>query len=140
MAARGVDEVAAEKVLGWLEACASYTFPESHAISFALLAYASAWLRLYYPAEYLCAILNAQPMGFYPVSTLIHDARLHGVEVRPVDLAESKWDCTLEEKGTGDRGQVTGDDPGEATPCPCPLSPVPWQFAWACATSGAWAR
>jgi error-prone DNA polymerase len=98
MAARGVDEAAAEKVLGWLEACASYTFPESHAISFALLAYASAWLRLYYPAEYLCAILNAQPMGFYPVSTLIHDARLHGVEVRPVDLAESAWDCTLEKK------------------------------------------
>jgi error-prone DNA polymerase len=98
MAARGVDEAAAEKVLGWLEACASYTFPESHAISFALLAYASAWLRLYYPAEYLCAILNAQPMGFYPVSTLIHDARLHGVEVRPVDLAVSAWDCTLEKK------------------------------------------
>ncbi|HEU0302292.1 MAG TPA: error-prone DNA polymerase [Longimicrobium sp.] len=98
MHARGVDEAAAEKVLGWLEACASYTFPESHAISFALLAYASAWLRHYYPAEYLCAILNAQPMGFYPVSTLIHDARLHGVEVRPVDLAASAWDCTLEEK------------------------------------------
>jgi error-prone DNA polymerase len=98
MHARGVDEEAAEKVLGWLEACASYTFPESHAISFALLAYASAWLRHYYPAEYLCAILNAQPMGFYPVSTLIHDARLHGVEVRPVDLAHSAWDCTLEEK------------------------------------------
>jgi error-prone DNA polymerase len=98
MHARGVDEAAAEKVLGWLEACASYTFPESHAISFALLAYASAWLRLYYPAEYLCAILNAQPMGFYPVSTLIHDARLHGVEVRPIDLAHSAWDCTLEER------------------------------------------
>jgi error-prone DNA polymerase len=98
MHARGVDEVAAEKVLGWLEACASYTFPESHAISFALLAYASAWLRLYYPAEYLCAILNAQPMGFYPVSTLIHDARQHGVEVLPIDLAHSDWDCTLEQK------------------------------------------
>jgi len=97
MKARGVDEAAAEKVLGWLEACASYTFPESHAISFALLAYASAWLRLYYPAEYLCAILNAQPMGFYPVSTLIHDARQHGVEVLPIDLARSGWDCTLEE-------------------------------------------
>jgi error-prone DNA polymerase len=83
-------------VLGWLEACASYTFPESHAISFALLAYASAWLRLYYPAEYLCAILNAQPMGFYPVSTLIHDARQHGVVVLPIDLAVSGWDCGLE--------------------------------------------
>jgi error-prone DNA polymerase len=96
MQARGVEGEQAERVLGWLEACASYTFPESHAISFALLAYASAWLRLYHPAEYLASILNAQPMGFYPVSTLVHDARAHGVEVRPVDLAHSAWDCTLE--------------------------------------------
>ncbi|MDB4947721.1 MAG: dnaE [Gemmatimonadetes bacterium] len=96
MARRGVQGEAAEKVLGWLEACASYTFPESHAISFALLAYASAWLRLYHPAEYLCASLNAQPMGFYPVSTLVHDAKAHGVAVRPIDLAKSAWDCTLE--------------------------------------------
>jgi len=96
MAERGVSSEAAEKVLGWLEACASYTFPESHAISFALLAYASAWLRLYYPAEYLCAILNAQPMGFYPVSTLIHDAKAHGVFVLPIDLAVSGWDCAME--------------------------------------------
>ncbi|HEV2130670.1 MAG TPA: error-prone DNA polymerase, partial [Longimicrobiaceae bacterium] len=96
MRERGVDPDSAERVLKWLEACASYTFPESHAISFALLAYASAWLRLYFPAEYLCAILNAQPMGFYPVSTLIHDAKAHGVEVRPVDLACSAWKCTLE--------------------------------------------
>jgi error-prone DNA polymerase len=96
MAERGVSSEAADKVLGWLEACASYTFPESHAISFALLAYASAWLRLYYPAEYLCAILNAQPMGFYPVSTLIHDAREHGVAVLPADLAVSGWDCAME--------------------------------------------
>ena len=144
MAERGVEGEAAEKVLGWLEACASYTFPESHAISFALLAYASAWLRLYYPAEYLCAILNAQPMGFYPVSTLIHDAKAHGVEVRPADLAVSAWDCTLEGKGTGDRGQGTAEEPrgikdgGDAVrggnaaeagrrtdAAGCPLSPVP---------------
>jgi error-prone DNA polymerase len=108
---RGVDPESAERVLGWLEACASYTFPESHAISFALLAYASAWLRLHHPAEYLCSILNAQPMGFYPVATLIHDARAHGVEVRPIDLAHSAWDCTLE--GTGDGGQGSGNrNPG----------------------------
>ncbi|HET7229961.1 MAG TPA: error-prone DNA polymerase [Longimicrobium sp.] len=108
MAERGVSTDAAEKVLGWLEACASYTFPESHAISFALLAYASAWLRLYYPAEYLCAILNAQPMGFYPVSTLIHDAKAHGVVVLPIDLAVSGWDCAMEElQGTGNREQGT---------------------------------
>jgi error-prone DNA polymerase len=119
MKARGVDEHAADKVLGWLEACASYTFPESHAISFALLAYASAWLRLYYPAEYLCAILNAQPMGFYPVSTLIHDARQHGVEVRPIDLAHSTWDCTLEPKcqGPGDKCQEE-PSPGTRNPAP----------------------
>jgi error-prone DNA polymerase len=96
MRGRGVDPESAERVLGWLEACASYTFPESHAISFALLAYASAWLRLRFPAEYLCSILNAQPMGFYPVATLIHDARAHGVEVRPIDLAHSGWNCSLE--------------------------------------------
>ncbi|MBA4156668.1 MAG: error-prone DNA polymerase [Gemmatimonadetes bacterium] len=96
MRAQGMDPDSAERVLGWLEACASYTFPESHAISFALLAYASAWLRHYHPAEYLCSILNAQPMGFYPVATLIHDAKEHGVEVRPVDLARSGWDCSLE--------------------------------------------
>jgi len=101
MIARGVETEAAEKVLGWLEACASYTFPESHAISFALLAYASAWLRHYYPAEYLVSILNAQPMGFYPVSTLIHDAKAHGVEVRPIDLSVSGWDCSLESKTEG---------------------------------------
>jgi error-prone DNA polymerase len=106
MAARGVEGEAAEKVLGWLEACASYTFPESHAISFALLAYASAWLRLRYPAEYLAAILNAQPMGFYPVSTLIHDARAHGVEVRPADLGRSAWDCTLETREDSDEPAV----------------------------------
>jgi error-prone DNA polymerase len=109
MRRRGVDPASAERVLAWLEACASYTFPESHAISFALLAYASAYLRLHYPAEYLCAILNAQPMGFYPVATLIHDARDHGVEVRPIDLSRSAWDCTLEPRekhdGVGDRGE-----------------------------------
>ena len=117
MAERGVEGEAAEKVLGWLEACASYTFPESHAISFALLAYASAWLRLYYPAEYLCAILNAQPMGFYPVSTLIHDAKAHGVEVRPIDLAVSGWDCTLEQKcGSAEVRKCVGSERDEASP------------------------
>ncbi|HYH78403.1 MAG TPA: error-prone DNA polymerase [Longimicrobium sp.] len=109
MAERGVSSEAADKVLGWLEACASYTFPESHAISFALLAYASAWLRLYYPAEYLCAILNAQPMGFYPVSTLIHDARAHGVVVLPADLAVSGWDCAMEPQGTVPGAQCPGE-------------------------------
>ena len=127
MAARGVEPASAERVLGWLEACASYTFPESHAISFALLAYASAWLRRYYPAEYLCAILNAQPMGFYPVSTLIHDARQHGVEVRPIDLARSAWACTMEEgqcESAGVRECESAGDGGSGASAGAPLSPI----------------
>jgi error-prone DNA polymerase len=127
MRRQGVDPESAERVLGWLEACASYTFPESHAISFALLAYASAWLRLYYPAEYLCSILNAQPMGFYPVATLIHDARAHGVEVRPVDLACSRWECTLEEtarrKETATRNEERGSPGDTRNGASAPLAP-----------------
>jgi error-prone DNA polymerase len=117
MRRRGVDPASADRVLGWLEACASYTFPESHAISFALLAYASAWLRRHFPAEYLVSILNAQPMGFYPVSTLIHDAKDHGVEVLPIDLSRSEWDCRLEESSVvgsslvGDQSAVVGRQP-----------------------------
>ncbi|MFT5433651.1 MAG: error-prone DNA polymerase, partial [Myxococcota bacterium] len=74
-----------------------YGFPESHAISFALLGYASIWLKTHYPAAYVCALLNSQPMGFYAPHTLIDDARRHGVEVRPIDVEHSHWDCTLEE-------------------------------------------
>ncbi len=96
MLARGVDEGIAFRILKQLEGFAHYGFPESHAASFALLAYASAWLRHYYAPEYLAAMLNAQPMGFYSPATLITDARRHGVEVRPVDLMASRWECTLE--------------------------------------------
>jgi error-prone DNA polymerase len=73
-----------------------YGFPESHAASFALLAYVSSWLKHYHPAPFLAALLNSQPMGFYSPSALVQDARRHGVEVRPVDVMESEWDCTLE--------------------------------------------
>jgi error-prone DNA polymerase len=74
-----------------------YGFPESHAASFALLVYASAWLKCHHPAAFLAALLNSQPMGFYGASQLVLDARRHGVEVRPADAALSQWDCTLEE-------------------------------------------
>ena len=74
-----------------------YGFPESHSASFALLVYASAWLKHYHPAAFLAALLNSQPMGFYGPSQLVQDARRHGVEVRPVDATVSRWDCTLEE-------------------------------------------
>ncbi len=70
--------------------------PESHAASFALLVYDSAWLKHYEPAAFTCALLNSQPMGFYAPAQLVRDARQHGVEVRPVCVAHSDWDCTLE--------------------------------------------
>jgi error-prone DNA polymerase len=78
-----------------------YGFPESHAASFALLVYASAWLKCHYPAVFACAILNSQPMGFYAPAQLIRDAKEHGVEVRPVDVSHSFWDHTLEPDGKG---------------------------------------
>jgi error-prone DNA polymerase len=74
-----------------------YGFPESHSASFALLVYASAWLKRHHPAAFLAALLNSQPMGFYSPSQLVQDARRHGVEVRPVDATLSQWDCTLED-------------------------------------------
>jgi error-prone DNA polymerase len=76
-----------------------YGFPESHAASFALLAYASAWFKRHEPASFLCALLNSQPMGFYAAAQLVGDAKRHGVEVRSVDVNRSEWDCTLESVG-----------------------------------------
>src|SRR6185295_8464113 len=78
---------------------ALYGFPESHAASFALIAYASAWLKCRYPAAFTAAILNNQPMGFYHPATLVKDAQRHGVRIRPVDVARSQWDCTIESDG-----------------------------------------
>ncbi len=96
MARNGIEEAAAERIYKQLAAFADYGFPESHAASFALLVYASAFLKLYYPSEFTCALLNAQPMGFYAPATIVHDARRHAVEVRSVDAARSAFDCTLE--------------------------------------------
>jgi len=96
MAARGIPEETGRRIYNQICAFADYGFPESHAASFALIVYATAWLRQYYAPEYLCAILNAQPMGFYSPGTLIEDARRHGVEVRPLDLTRSSWDHSLE--------------------------------------------
>ena len=73
-----------------------YGFPESHAASFALLVYASAWIKHYFPAEFACAIINSQPMGFYAPAQLVRDARNHGVTVLPADVNHSDWDCTIE--------------------------------------------
>jgi error-prone DNA polymerase len=96
MRAKGIAPEFAERVFQQIRGFGEYGFPESHAASFALIAYATAWLRCHYPAEFTCAVLNAQPMGFYTPATIVEDAKRHGVVVRPVAAQESDWDCTLE--------------------------------------------
>jgi error-prone DNA polymerase len=96
MKANGIAEETAIRIYNQINAFADYGFPESHAASFALLVYASAYLKHYYAPEFTAAILNAQPMGFYAPGTLIEDARRHGVRVQPVDVRWSRWDATLE--------------------------------------------
>ena len=96
MISRGYDPDFAERCFRQIEGFGDYGFPESHAASFALLVYASAWMKRHYPDVFACAILNAQPMGFYAPAQLIRDAREHDVEVRPPDINHSDWDYTLE--------------------------------------------
>lgn len=86
----------AERVFQQIRGFGEYGFPESHAASFALLVYVSAWLKCHHPAEFVAAVINSQPMGFYAPSQLIQDARNHQVEIGPVDVNHSAWDCTLE--------------------------------------------
>ena len=96
MAARGYPRDFAERTFRQLEGFGSYGFPESHAASFALVAYASAWLKCWHPDAFCTALLNSQPMGFYAPAQIVRDAQAHGVEVRPVCVNASEWDCTLE--------------------------------------------
>ncbi len=86
----------AEQTVSQIEGFGSYGFPESHAASFALIAYASSWMKCHHPDVFCCALLNAQPMGFYAPAQIVRDAREHGVEVRQVCVNHSRWDCTLE--------------------------------------------
>ncbi len=96
MVARGYQREFAERCFRQIEGFGSYGFPESHAASFALLVYASCWMKCRYPDAFACALLNSQPMGFYAPSQIVRDAREHGVEVREVDVNFSNWDCSLE--------------------------------------------
>jgi error-prone DNA polymerase len=96
MVARGYERDFAERCFRQIEGFGEYGFPESHAASFALLVYASCWMKCRYPDVFCAAMLNAQPLGFYAPSQLVRDAREHGVEVREVDVSLSDWDCTLE--------------------------------------------
>jgi error-prone DNA polymerase len=96
MLRNGYDEKFALQIFEQIKGFGEYGFPESHSASFALLVYVSAWLKCYEPAAFTCALLNSQPMGFYAPAQLVQDAQRHGVEVRPVDVIESAWECTLE--------------------------------------------
>jgi error-prone DNA polymerase len=93
---KGVDPKTADLIYDKLAGFSGFGFPKSHAAAFGLLAYQSTWLRHHYPAEFLCSLLNAQPMGFYPPATLVRDAQRRGVEVRPVDVNHSRAKCSLE--------------------------------------------
>jgi error-prone DNA polymerase len=111
---RGLSQEFAEQVFRQIRGFGEYGFPESHAASFALLVYVSAWLKHYYPAVFTAALINSQPMGFYAPAQLIRDVRQHGVTVRPIDVNYSGWDCRLEldEQPSGTDGQSI------ATPSP----------------------
>ncbi|HYV56850.1 MAG TPA: error-prone DNA polymerase, partial [Candidatus Nitrosopolaris sp.] len=101
MAARGITERAQQEIVQSITSFALYGFPESHAASFALIAYASAYLKAHHPAAFACALLNAWPMGFYQPATVVKDAQRHGVVVLPVDVVRSEWRCTIEGAGPG---------------------------------------
>ena len=132
MAARGFSEDYARQIYQQILGFGEYGFPESHSASFALLVYVSAWLKCYEPAAFCAALVNAQPMGFYAPAQLVQDARRHGVDVRPVDVTASTWDCTLEkhrgqprccrwrERNRGYGEGQTWSDPGSAAPRPAP--------------------
>ncbi|HEY1394159.1 MAG TPA: error-prone DNA polymerase [Methylibium sp.] len=106
MKAKGYDEAFAEAIFKQIMGFGDYGFPESHAYSFALLAYVSSWLKCHEPAIFLAAMLNSQPMGFYGPSQLVQDAKRHGVEVRPVDVVHSDHDCTLEPRADSEHPAV----------------------------------
>ncbi|RZT09104.1 error-prone DNA polymerase [Duganella sp. CF402] len=104
MRERGYDDDFADAICKQIQGFGEYGFPESHSASFALLSYASSWIKCHEPAAFLCALLNSQPMGFYSPSQLVQDAKRHGVVVREIDVAISGWESSLEEPA-GQRGQ-----------------------------------
>jgi len=129
MLARGYTPEFSAELFDRLKGFGSYGFPESHAASFAVLAYASAWLKCHEPAAFVCALLNSLPMGFYSESQLVQDARRHGVVVNPVDVRCSDWDCTLKPLSLRERGWGEGPEsmahPTRTQPSPAPTRAIP---------------
>jgi error-prone DNA polymerase len=106
MRARGLSQKFAEQIFRQIRGFGEYGFPESHAASFAWLVYVSAWLKYYYPEAFAAALINSQPMGFYAPAQLVRDAQKHGVAVRPPDVNESRWDCTLQQEAQSGKGRA----------------------------------
>ncbi len=104
MVAKGISEEFAERVFQQILGFGEYGFPESHAASFALISYATSWLKWHYPVEFACGLLNAQPMGFYSAATIVGDGQRHGVVVRPIDCSVSVWHCTMEKCPEAEHG------------------------------------
>jgi error-prone DNA polymerase len=127
MTERGITGAAQEEVVRGITSFALYGFPESHSASFALIAYASAYLRAHHPAAFLAGMLNAFPLGFYSPATLVKDAQRHGVVVLPIDVTRSEWRCTLEDACGSGRGHASApwlgrgwgsqDDPARSAAC-----------------------
>jgi error-prone DNA polymerase len=105
MVGNGYTPQFAEQCYLQIKGFGEYGFPESHAASFALLVYVSAWLKRHHPAAFAAALINSQPMGFYQPAQIVRDAKDHGVEVRAADVNESEWDCTLEERHEGTKAR-----------------------------------
>ncbi len=115
MKAKGISEDFAEAVFKQIRGFGEYGFPESHAASFSLIAYCTAWMRAHYPAEFICGLLNAWPMGFYSPASIVEDAKRHNVEMRSIDVLHSGWDCTLEpvdQRSPGSSRSKAGDPAG----------------------------
>ena len=110
MTSRGYAREFAERCFEQIKGFSEYGFPESHAASFALLVYVSAWLKRHHPAAFAAALINSQPMGFYAPAQIVRDAKEHGVEVRAVDVNRSAWDCTLESEGATERRSDGAED------------------------------
>jgi error-prone DNA polymerase len=125
--ARGVAEHVADEVVQDLHSFANYGFPESHAWSFALIAYATAYLKANYPTEFYLGLLNAWPMGFYPPATLVHDARRHGVPVLPPCLLHGRWDCTTDVGSGSGNGSGNGSGSGSGNGSGVPALRVGWR-------------
>lgn len=123
----------AERIFEQIKGFGSYGFPESHAASFALLCYASSWLKCHEPAIFTCALVNSWPMGFYSPDQLLQEARRQGIEVRPVDVFHSEWDCTLEALGENELAirlglrQIRGFSEGDARRLEQARAQRPWR-------------